>query len=290
MLATHFWIRLRRDHVIAPTPAARRRVARTFFRLDHEHRLLAFGLADTHAHGLRLGDPPAAKDFARRLEQSLQARLRLPVGFAPVDWEPVEHYWRLHRTFFYVLDQCRHHHLDVDPAFEGTNLPDLLGLRLLGGYAREPLRRELPRVRRPDLLRVMGVESLAPADGPLDRVRLAAELALAIGALSGRSQEMIQGRRAALAVIGDRLAPAETARTLEISRASLCRLRRRPVNPALVTAIRGQLGLMAALERGEVEGDESMQNAGVGIGRRRCATASVSFPGRGPVDGRDVIR
>ena len=255
MLATHFWIRLRRDHVIAPTTEARRRVARTFFRLDHRRRLLAFGLADTHAHGLWLGDPRAARDLARRLEQSLQRQLGLPVGFAPVDWEPVERYFRLRNAFFYVLRQCRHHRLDVDPAFEGTNLPDLLGLRLHGGYGRELLRAALPRVHRPDLLGVMGVESLTPADGPLDGVRLATERALAIGTLTGRSQEVLLGRRAALAVLEARVAPIEAARLLEISRVSVHRLRRRPVQPALVAAIRGQLGLMAALCRDTADGD-----------------------------------
>lgn len=243
MLATHLWIRLRRDRVIAPTPEARRLVARAFVACDVDRRLLAFGQADTHLHALAVCEPPAAKQLARRVEISLQARLRLRGGFAPVDWEGVEDVWHLRRSFTYVQDQCRHHGLTWDPLLESTSLHEHLGMRLAGDYMRGLLRAHLPRVTRAVLLQLIGIHELTPRSAPPEAVVEATLRATALPRLSGFGAEVTGARRAALELLGHHEAAERTARRLGISRASLHRLRKRPVDGALVRAIRLQAGL-----------------------------------------------
>lgn len=88
--------------------------------------------------------------------------------------KPVADGWHAYKLFDYVLRQGVRHQLDSDPLLEATNLPDLLGLRPLGRRTAISVRRFLPRVDRQQLLSLLGVPTLEPADGPLEDVVAAA--------------------------------------------------------------------------------------------------------------------
>ena len=208
--------------------------------------LLGFGLADSHLQMVALGD--AGGELARRVEISLSARFNGP-GFTAVDVRPVEKQRHLYNTLTYDLRQVVHHRIhSVDPYFEGSNLPDLLGLRLTGRYTRELVRRKLPRLHDDELLQILGLSCLEPADGPLERIVEAGAAAICLPrtGLTGCSIEVIRVRRAIIEVVGSRLTTMQVASLLGVHRTTVSRLRKEPANEAYVDAIRLQLGLWRA--------------------------------------------
>jgi hypothetical protein len=127
-------MRLSEDRVIATTAAERRLVARVVLKQGEQAGMFAMAAADTHLHAAAGCSERAAKKFAQRIGSSLRQRLGLPVGFLPTRPKPIQDIWHLRSALTYILDQSRRHGLATDPFFEATNLPDLLGLRVLGRY------------------------------------------------------------------------------------------------------------------------------------------------------------
>ena len=242
-LAQHIRIRTRDDSVIAATPEARRILANTVLRYGRETTLLAFSLADHHLHLQAACTHGVAGELARRIQLSLTRSLGLTAGFDPVYRKPIEDARHQRNVFHYLMKQAPHHGLDLDPLLEGTNLPDLLGLRVIGAYTAQNLRRRLPRLTRNELLAHLGLDELRPAHGPPELILDAAAAAMARPDINGKSPDALRARRAALDV-ASHLRPAELRSLLAISRASLYRLREMPADPAVVKAIRLQLGLM----------------------------------------------
>lgn len=252
----HLCMRLRSDAVIAPTAEERRIVARSVLEKSAalQAGLLAFGLADTHLHSENACDRRVAGELAERIELSLDRRLGKGCGFAPVYIKPIEDARHLYSAFRYILRQQQRHGIDTDPLREASNLPDLLGLRLLGAPTIVLVRRLLPRVTRAELLELFGVPELLPADGPLDRVLAATLAASALPDLSGSSREVVAARRAAIEVVGGRLRPVELAALLGISDRRLYELRHEPVSAALLHAVRLQLHLLAQIGDSRIAG------------------------------------
>lgn len=241
----HLQHRLVNDRIIAPTPEERRILSRVVLKQGRQDSLLAFGLADAHLHQLPLCSRQAAGRLAQRVEAALKLRLHLPVGFAPFNAKPIYTVWHLSQAFLYVLTQYERHGLDWELAHEATNLPDLLGLRLVGRYTRANVARALPRVKRADLLGCLQVSQIEPTDNPLDAVLEAACAASCLPNLAGSSSEAVAARRAVIEVVRRRVPPKDLAEQLGIARRTLSWLRNKPVAPDLVRAIRLQLGLRA---------------------------------------------
>ncbi len=268
-LGFHLSLRLADDRVIAPSAEARREVAAAVLKVGREAELLAFGLADTHLHLLAACDRGAAGRLAWRVELSVQARLRPKVGFDPPRWWPVRDQRHLGRAFPYVLSQD-HHGAFRDPFRDGTNLPDLLGLRLIGRYTASNVRRRLPRVGREELVALLegpreggddggreaggaaflGWPSEGSGEGSTESggagaevVADAAAAAACLGSLAGRTAPVVAARRAAVHAADDTVAASELAAALGVSARSLRRLAAESPDPALVAAIRGQIAL-----------------------------------------------
>jgi hypothetical protein len=157
--------------------------------------------------------------------------------------EPIYDQRHLFNTFRYLQKQHEQHGLDVFSFWEATNLPDLLGMRLMGRYTRDNLSRVLPRVRRATILEWVGLRGLQPADGPLNEFVGATLAATALNSLAGRTPGVVEAQCALLDVVGARLKGRELASLLGVAERTLYDLKRRPVNPELVQAIRLQLGL-----------------------------------------------
>ncbi len=248
-LGTHLMLRLRDSRVIASSIPRIRKAVVGIFKVCRPFRLLAFRIADTHIHVLVAEPRTVALEVARRIEISLQHRLRPGVGFSPAHPRRVADQWHLSNAFWYVLRQEPHHGTDLDPLFEGSNLPDLLGMRQRGAWTIRQVRDLLPRVRRAEL------EALLPVvgDGPVDWALLADAAAAAgcVLGLTGRNVDRLAARIAAVHAGAELSAPA-LSRRLGIGTRSVERLRRWDPLPGAVDATLSQLRLrtaVAALKR-----------------------------------------
>jgi hypothetical protein len=248
-LAQHIRTRLVDGRVIATTAAERRLAMHTIFRLATDSHLLAVALVDAHLHLLARCSLAAASRLVHRIEVGLKRQLALEVGFVKYPHVPVRDARHLRYAFRYVLTQHEHHGLDIDPLREGTNLHDLLGLRLAGAYTHSSVRRWLPRTSPAQLLEWLRVRTLEPTDGPLEWLETATLSAACLIGLRGNGLEVRQARRAALEVAGARIRPHELAERLGTSERTLYRLKQQPADARLVRAIRLQLALRAQLAR-----------------------------------------
>ena len=243
----HVMCRLTDDRVIAPTTRTRRVVAATVLEKCRGYRLLCFNAVDTHIH-LNVGENrQVSGELARRIEIAVHYRLGLPVPFAPPKFKAIDSQRYLRTCFDYVLNQQPHHGLEWDPYREASNLPDLLGLRPLGLYTVQTIRQMLPRIGREHLLTHFGIEALAEADGPPEQIIAAALSAAALPALAGRGPRVRAVRRAVVEIGQAELSLTRLARMLGVSRQTLHRDLRVPVDGQLVGAIRLQLGLRQAV-------------------------------------------
>jgi hypothetical protein len=243
-LAQHISCRLRNDGPIADTLEKRCLLSRAVLEIGRELDLLSFGAVDTHLHMAKAG-ATGGEELGRRVEISLARTIAVGVGFERARVWPVNDIWHLYRLFEYTLKQGPHHGVGGGALLEATNLPDLLGMRLVGAYTLGIVKRLLPRVQRARLLGLAGLAELVPADGPLELIPAAAAAALCRSALDGRLPEVTAARRAAIELVGDRLTAAALAELLGVHRATLHRLREAPVDGALLSAIRLQLGARA---------------------------------------------
>lgn len=245
-LAQHIVLRLRDSRVIARSRAERRKLARIILDRCRGWALLAFRAADTHIHLLVACNRPAGAELARRIEISLKRQLGHEIGFAPAYLEPIRDQRHLSNAFYYVLRQEQRHGLNSDPFHDGSNLVDLLGLRSCGLYTAKHVRALLPRVRRADLLELVGVGSLdQPVELTLHGLAAATAAAAALPDLAERSPHATEARRAAVALAGRAFSGRRLAPALHTSERTVKRLRRQKPCDELVRAIRLQHRLRA---------------------------------------------
>jgi hypothetical protein len=252
-LGQHICIRWSDDRVIAPGDRERRIVARAVLRIAEDLPLLGFGLADTHLHAQSLGDERLASEIARRVGISLHRRLRLPVGFHVLPPRPILDLWHLTRCFRYVHTQAAHHGVSWERWFEATSLPDLLGLRPLGGFLAVRMREHLPRLKSAELLSWLGVARLdPPGEATPHEIVEAALASVALPSFDGRSRELTAMRRAVMERVGGRVSREELARLLGINVRTVTRLRALAPDPALIRVIGHNLALRQALREQEI--------------------------------------
>ena len=248
-LAHHLMLRLRDGRVLVRSVAERRQLARTVLASSAGESLLAFRAADSHLHVLVAGEAPPARGLAQRIESALKQRLRLPIGFAPVHVVPVVEQRHLAHAFWYVLQQEKHHEIEADPMHEASNLPDLLGLRLLGAESRRAVSAWLPRVADNDLRQLLRAMD---HDGPANWSLLgdAAAAAVALPTVGGRSAEARLARAAALRVAAGQQTLAQMASALGVSEPTVWRAREsaKRAPQALVDAVALQLRVRSAAQ------------------------------------------
>lgn len=242
-LGHHIRFRLGDDSAIASTIEERRVLARTVLEYGRRFDLYAFGYPDTHVHLAARVDRAGAGRLAHAIEVSLKSRLALTVGFVQYPPRALVDNSHLYNTVKYVLRQVDRHAIEGDPYREGSTIPDLLGLRTVGAYTVENLRRWLPRLRQHDYLELLGVTDLAPSDGRVEDVIPAALAAACLTSIEGSKREVVALRRAIIEVIGERLHTVDVAALLGCSRREVERRRAKPFDAKLVQAIRLQLGL-----------------------------------------------
>lgn len=244
-LGFHVNFRLADGRVLAPTVGARRCLARCLLQSGRNANLLALAAADNHVHFTAHCDRRTAAEVTRRSKLSLHHALDLEVPFVEAHYEPIHSLSHSYRSFWYDLRQEAHHGTSLDPLYEGTNLPDLLGLRVLGAYTRENVHRALPRVREAELWALFG--PLEPAPPRWDLLGEAAAAAIGVPTLVGRSEPIRLTRAAALVVARPVLGGLELAEQLHCGRRTIDRLRAQAVPPQLVTAVRRQLELRSSV-------------------------------------------
>ena len=240
-------LRLSDDRVIAPTPGELRIAACTLIERGRPHRLLGCSVADTHAHAVLLCSRAAAGQFAGRGASALRYAMRLAVPFEPASIRPIRDQRHLANAFDYVLRQEQRHGIARDGFHEGSNLPDLVGLRVVGHDCAKLLRQYLPRTSQASLLRKFDVDWATPvAFDP--RLLLDAALAtFGMTSLSGRAPATIAARATAIAAAGKQMSADELASLFGIDVRTVFRMRATPRDPKAVRAVQLQLQLRALL-------------------------------------------
>ena len=239
-LGFHVTMRLSDDRAIARDAVGLRRASQILFAQGTGRGLLAFRVADTHVHVLLATDRTTAGQFARYAQSALRQGLRLPVGFEPARFRPVLRTSHLRNAVRYLFQQERHHGTDFDPAHDGSSLPDLLGMRDLGGASAKALLRELlPRLTARDLREWSGLPDPAAVLPDESLIAQAAASALGIADLKGVERACSLARSAA--AHASPLPARELAVLLGVTERAVQRYRKASTSPALVHAIRLQL-------------------------------------------------
>jgi len=236
-------MRLSDDTVIAPSPAARRTVSRCFLRKGERANLLAFATADTHLHAVVVCSRSEAGEFARILEITLQANLPLSSRFAAAYFKPITNQRHLENAFWYVLRQHEHHGISCDPRHDGSCLPDLIGLRMGGGFLRRNVKEHLPRLNDSHFMPLLKAPRSNWKEALHFRLMEAAHSAVMGDPRSRRDLHL--ARLGAVHAAGSLLSREQLAQMLSISPRSVDRLRARTVHPFLVEAVRRQLSIRA---------------------------------------------
>jgi hypothetical protein len=182
------------------------------------------------------------------MARALRSRLRLPAPFAPPHFEPVRDQRHLYNAFRYVLRQDERHELLLDPWAEASNLPDLLGLRLLDSHTASCVARYLPRIRPEELAARLGttLDQLLHAPLPpsaFEHLADAAAAAFALPSLRGQGGETVACRCAAVHLASDQLSARSLAVALDTSVRTVRRMRLQQPDPRLVEAVARQLRL-----------------------------------------------
>ena len=146
-------------------------------------------------------------------------------------------------AFDYIFRQQPRHGLSWDPLREASNLPDLLGLRIIGQHTATDVRSLLPRVNRAHLLALYGLTELSEASSPLEHVIPATLSALGRTTLNSRAAVTGVAWRAMMHVLEGQLTVAAMARLFGVARQTLFRRRGDDPDLRLVRAIRLQLGV-----------------------------------------------
>jgi hypothetical protein len=233
-------IRRADDAVLAPTTVCRRAFAACVSRVALGTATVAFQAPDGHAHVQLFGDRVRAGQLARALSIGLGQVLGHAGALEPVRLRPVHDQAHASHLFRYILDQQRHHGVATDPFHDASALPDLLGMRLGGGWMREVLAQRLPRVRRDLLVELLGVDPFSLVEVRADSLGAAAAAAIGAADLSGRSPQAVLARAAAAQVARSHLSAREVAAALHLPARTLQRLARCEVPPALLGAVLAQ--------------------------------------------------
>ena len=233
----HITLRLEEDRPIATSPAERRLLARTVLTVARPFKLLAFRWADTHGHFLCIGDRATCAELARRIEIALQVHFRPGVRFARPRFKPVFNLWHLQEAAFYIWRQDKRHGFGNDPHHDSSNLPDLLGARVSGIWTAGVVRELLSRIGRDELLAVAGWGTLGETS--VGYLVEASVSAACLPELSGRSEEVVAARRAAVVALPERTSILSTA--LGVTKQAIRKMRKAETNPLLVHAIEMQL-------------------------------------------------
>lgn len=247
----HVTMRLEDGRPFAVSSGAFRVIARVVHAQGAARGLLAFGTADDHLHAVLATDRARAGAFARYVESALRARLELGARFARARIRPLQDQRHAYNTFHYVHRQDTRHELDRDPAREGTSLPDLLGLRVVGRTLAARVHARLPRIRRAELAAALPALSASDETSAealdLDLLADAAAAAFALPHLRGRSPETSRARAAAVHAVGSAVASRRLGDCLGIDERTIRYLRDAPIDQAAVAAVRGQAALRGAL-------------------------------------------
>jgi hypothetical protein len=245
-LGYHIGFKLEDERVIARTDGERRILARTLLEQGRRCGLFVFGAADNHLHAGVAASRREAGAFAHRVECSLRHRLALPVSFQPAHLKPIADQRHAYSVFRYCLRQEGHHGTSCDPFYDASNLPDLLGLRVVGAFTAHNVRTHLPRVRRAELQGLLAVAELESIEPRVELVAEAAAAALGLPDLDGEARAVVLARAAAVEV-GERLATdAQLASWLGVGTRTIERLRRKTIDAVLVSAVGSQLRLRSA--------------------------------------------
>lgn len=264
-LGYHVTLRLEDDRPIATTVPALRVLSRVVLTQGDHRGLLAFGAADNHLHALLVTDRVSAGAFARYVETALRWQLRLGARFEHARIRPLRDQRHAYNTLHYAHRQDVRHAVGVDPARDGTSLPDLLGLRALGTSLVARVRVNLPRVRREDLVTSLPVSLAENASFDIDVLADAAAAALALPDLSGRCADSFRARRAAVHAAGPDVRSAVLADVLRIGVRAVQSMRTQPDEPFLVQAVTRQAHLRSAMTRkANVALQQVHHNAGPG--------------------------
>jgi len=210
--------------------------------------LVAFALADNHAHLLMACDRAMAGNVAHRTMLALRSALEIDVPFEAARIRPVVDQRHLSHACRYVLRQHAHHGLEVDPLCDSTSLPDLLGLRLVAPDLRGRVRELLPRLRidelvdeaAPELRTLLTMSTTSPAtalsEHDLELLAEGAAAAFALPDLVGSASCAMRARHAAAHVVdvpGPRLAGP-----LRCATRTVHNLRHRPAPIEALRAVR----------------------------------------------------
>jgi hypothetical protein len=246
----HIGLRLADDRVIAGTAEERRILARIVSRHGSRAALAAWRAADTHLHAQLFCDRGGVGGFTQRVASAARIELALPVPMRMTFIKPLKDQWHAQHTHGYILTQEEHHGLRSDPFHEASNLPDLLGMRMIGGDAMAVVKRYLPRVRLEELAALLGHDVTGGAV-QLPLLADAAAAAFALPDLAGRTD----------------------AEALDVGVRTVVRLRGQACDPAPIGAVRRQWRLRSAAARapGPTE---------VPDGPPRCGVVSCHNPRR----------
>ena len=276
-LGWHVMLRLEDDRVLAPSVAARRAVARAVLRVGGSHRMFVFNAADTHLHVGLLSDRGSAGRFSQSVKLALASALELPVPFELPRMVPIRDRRHLENLLHYVSRNHDHHGVQHDPLRDASNLPDLLGLRVIGASTAHLVSEVLPSVRAAHLERHLPVGRLGV---PTTWDPLLDAAAASVGRAELRSNEPeVRDARGAAVRVALRLGASrkEVGEILGVSARSVRRYARADGRPDLERAIQGQLALreqLAALEEARPELAAGAARSG---GVRRQPSTPVRF-------------
>ncbi|MCC6527113.1 MAG: hypothetical protein IT373_30980 [Polyangiaceae bacterium] len=238
-LGWHIGLRLADDRVLAGTPGERRLLSRAVLRHGERARLVAYRAADTHVHAELLCDHDEVGRFVRSVGRCLALELGRDAPLRASFVKPLADQRHGQSTLRYILGQEQRHGLDSDPFHEASNLPDLLGLRVVGRSTAQVLAQAFPRIRREELVAALGrVSSPEPLD--LHVLADAAAAALALPDLCGHDGEAVAARHAAVHAAGRAILARHIAQVLGTTQRTVERLRTKPCDARLLEAVRGQ--------------------------------------------------
>jgi hypothetical protein len=243
-------LRLGEDGHIASTPSALRRVACAVLRHGRPAKLLAFRCEANQIRIVVAGDEAQALELDRKIKIQLRRLLRADTRFGQTWLDVLTDVWKLSRAFKSVFSRSGWVER-VDPFQEGSNLPDLLGLRTIGRYTISTVKTKLPDIQRSFLKDRIGVVDLGADELPLAWHTLDQCTMAVVGAtdLKRRTAELAAAKRAAVQVAAETLRTEAIGALLRLRPRSVRTLRKEAarVDPPLKRAVTLQLPLRAAL-------------------------------------------